>query len=250
MDECLAYLEKRSAVESKFTYEVIVVDDGSKDTTANTAYAYSERYSPEKIRVLKLAKNVGKGGAVRNGVLCARGSLILFADADGATTFSEFGTVEKELHRLTNSGSKMMAISELDWTYPAICVGSRAHLEKQSMAERSLSRTILMLGFHSLVYVFGVRTIRDTQCGFKLFTRGAASKLFPLLHIERWAFDVELLFLAEHYHIPIAECGVQWEEKDGSKIVPVWSWLQMGRDLVLIWFRYATGIWQRDSISP
>ncbi|VDM93616.1 unnamed protein product, partial [Litomosoides sigmodontis] len=119
-----------------------------------------------------------------------------------------------------------------------------SHMEKKSMATRSLARTLLMIGFHLIVYIFTVRTVHDTQCGFKLFTRGAASKLFPLLHIERWAFDVELLFLAEQFNIPIREVPVTWHEVDGSKIVPVMSWIQMGRDLILIWFRYRIGVWK------
>jgi dolichyl-phosphate beta-glucosyltransferase len=70
-----------------------------------------------------------------------------------------------------------------------------------------------------------------------------ALQLFPVQHIERWAFDVELLYVAQRLHIPISEVAVVWHEVDGSKVVPIWSWLQMGRDLVLIWFRYAIGIW-------
>lgn len=103
----------------------------------------------------------------------------------------------------------------------------RAHMESESTATRSLFRTILMHAFHLLVYVFSSRTVRDTQCGFKLFTRAAASrvclpaavrsldgfllrkrshlKVFPVLHIERWAFDVELIYLCELWMIPIAE---------------------------------------------
>ncbi|MCP9262653.1 Dolichyl-phosphate beta-glucosyltransferase [Dirofilaria immitis] len=213
LNECLPYLEERQAEDSSFTYEIIVVDDGSTDGTADTGYQYMEKYKG-KVRVLKLKKNLGKGGAVRRGVLCARGSLIMFADADGATKFADFQYLEEHLLDL-------IALN----------------------ATRSLARTFLMIGFHVIVYIFTVRTVRDTQCGFKLFTRGAVSKLFPLLHIERWAFDVELLFLAEQFNIPIREVPVTWHEVDGSKIVPVISWIQMGRDLMLIWFRYTTGIW-------
>lgn len=91
---------------------------------------------------------------------------------------------------------------------------------------------------------FQVRSIRDTQCGFKLLTRKAARLCFQSLHIKRWAFDVELLYIAERYNIPIAEIAVQWTEIEGSKLVPFWSWLQMGRDLFLIWFRYKIGAWK------
>uniref|UniRef100_A0A158Q872 Dolichyl-phosphate beta-glucosyltransferase n=1 Tax=Elaeophora elaphi TaxID=1147741 RepID=A0A158Q872_9BILA len=250
LNECLSYLEDRQAKEDSFTYEIIVVDDGSTDGTADMAYEYAEKYE-KKVRVLKLEKNLGKGGAVRRGVLCARGSLILFADADGATKFTDFGHVEEELLDLTALDSCVSKTrANFNWIIPAIAVGSRSHMEKESIATRSLVRTFLMIAFHLIVYVFTVRTVRDTQCGFKLFTRGAASKLFPLLHIERWAFDVELLLLAEQFNIPIREVPVTWHEVDGSKIVPVISWIQMGRDLILIWFRYRTGIWNAMPGSP
>jgi dolichyl-phosphate beta-glucosyltransferase len=68
----------------------------------------------------------------------------------------------------------------------AIIVGSRAHLEKESIAKRSLFRTILMYGFHFLVWLFTVKTVKDTQCGFKLFTRDAARLCFDSIHVERW----------------------------------------------------------------
>lgn len=67
-----------------------------------------------------------------------------------------------------------------------IVIGSRAHLEKDSIAQRSIFRTILMYGFHALVWMFAVKGIKDTQCGFKLFTRQAALDCFESLHVERW----------------------------------------------------------------
>ncbi|VDN06415.1 unnamed protein product [Thelazia callipaeda] len=247
LDECLPYLEDRQAKNNFFTYEVIIVDDGSTDGTANIGCKYGQQYG-EKIKVLKLEKNLGKGGAVRMGVLCARGSLILFADADGATNFADFQLLENELLIITAFDGDISDRKNFNWEFPAIAVGSRAHMEKESIAKRSLVRTLLMIGFHIIVYIFTVRTIHDTQCGYKLFTRGAVAKLFPLLHIERWAFDVELLFLAEYFDIPVREIPVRWHEVDGSKIVPILSWVEMGRDLILIWFRYKIGIWNYDSI--
>ncbi|TRY90945.1 hypothetical protein DNTS_022183, partial [Danionella cerebrum] len=168
-----------------FTYEVIVVDDGSKDKTTEVAMKYTKAYGAQKVRVLTLVKNRGKGGAVRMGTLSSRGRLILMADADGATKFADIEKVEEGLESISEKPDNM-----------AISVGSRAHLEKESVAQRSLFRTILMYGFHFLVWFFCVRGIHDTQCGFKLFTREAALKTFSSLHVERWVKVGAILELA------------------------------------------------------
>uniref|UniRef100_A0A1I7T917 dolichyl-phosphate beta-glucosyltransferase n=1 Tax=Caenorhabditis tropicalis TaxID=1561998 RepID=A0A1I7T917_9PELO len=237
LDDCCDYLEARAEIQPEFTYEIIVVDDGSTDDTCDIVVQIGA--TRKNLRVLKLKENRGKGGAVRMGVLHASGKLILFADADGATKFEDFEQLEKELLRTAGG-------DPLDESFPAVVVGSRAHLAAASVAERSFFRTILMHGFHSLVYLFAVRTIKDTQCGFKLFTRSIAARAFPVLHVERWAFDVELIYLCEKWTVPVKEVCVRWKEIDGSKITPIWSWLQMGRDLILIWFRYTIGVWNDD----
>ncbi|XP_046870139.1 dolichyl-phosphate beta-glucosyltransferase isoform X1 [Hypomesus transpacificus] len=236
MEEAMEYLENRQKRHPAFTYEVIVVDDGSKDKTTEVALKYSKQYGCDKVRVLTQQRNRGKGGAVRMGTLSSRGKLILMADADGATKFPDLEKVEAGLHDIQNKPDNM-----------AISCGSRAHLEHDSVAQRSMFRTFLMYGFHFLVWFFCVRGIKDTQCGFKLFTREAALKTFSSMHVERWAFDVELLYIAQCFHIPIAEVAVNWTEIEGSKLVPVWSWLQMGRDLVFIRLRYITGAWKLES---
>lgn len=164
----------------------------------------------------------------------ARGRQLLFADADGATKFTDLDKLEAELNRIIGTDN---------WQKEAIAIGSRAHLQDEAVASRSFFRTILMHGFHMLVWTFAVRGISDTQCGFKLLTRAAGERLFSIMHVERWAFDVELLYLAQTFNIPIIEVAVNWTEIEGSKIVPIWSWLQMGRDLFLIWFRYSIGAW-------
>lgn len=200
MDECLEYMEAELRKNPLNTYEVIVVSDGSKDGTVDVGLGYSKKYTSEKVRVLKLVQNRGKGGAVRLGMLSARGQFLLFADADGATKYSDFSKVACKMHEMCPS-----------WSDEGIVVGSRAHMQQDAVAERSFFRTILMLGFHFLVYVLVVRKIKDTQCGFKLLTRQAARRLFRLMHVERWAFDVELLYLAEHLRIPVAEIPVRIE---------------------------------------
>lgn len=236
LDECLKYLNKRRMTRPFLSFEVIIVSDGSTDRTVEVANKYSRENGCDYVRVLPLVRNRGKGGAVRLGVQSCRGQYILFVDADGATHFPDYEKLETSIKTIVS-----------DPKDEAVVIGSRAHLEQESIAQRSTFRTFLMYGFHTLVWFFGVRGIKDTQCGFKLFTRTAASTLFQLMHVERWAFDVELLFLAQALGMKIDEVAVNWTEIEGSKVTPIFSWLQMAKDLFLIWFRYATNIWK---ISP
>lgn len=136
------------------------------------------------------------------GMQSARGALLLFADADGATKFSDLTKLEESITNLIKGSNE--ALQKKNYLTNAqfvvdywkdqggaanalgICVGSRAHLEEVAIASRSLFRTILMYGFHFLVWLFAVRGIRDTQCGFKLLTRRAAAICFASLHVERW----------------------------------------------------------------
>jgi len=230
--ETIDFLEDRKKSQPDFNYEIIIVDDGSKDETSKVALKYSKEISVENCRVLTLAKNLGKGGAVRRGALVARGKQVLFADADGATKFSDISKME----------SKLEGIKNLE-NHGLVC-GSRAHLEKESIAQRSFFRTILMKGFHMCVWMFGCKTIQDTQCGFKLMTRETARVAFHSLHIERWAFDVELIKIAEILRIPTAEVSVNWTEIDGSKLDPISASIQMFKDLFFLWLRYFVGVWK------
>lgn len=226
LDECLTFLNKRNS-----TYEVIIVDDGSKDSTTQTALDYVDKFGSDKVRVLTLAKNRGKGGAVRMGMLRARGENLLFADADGATTFSDLTKLEKCLEEITKEDE-------------GVVCGSRSHLEKESIATRTAVRTLLMYGFHACVWIFAVKTVQDTQCGFKLIKRNTARKIFKTLHIERWAFDVEMLKMCEMLQLPVGEVAVRWQEIDGSKLNPMLAAIQMFKDIFFLWLRYAIGAWR------
>lgn len=125
-----------------------------------------------------------------------------------------------------------------------VAVGSRAHLLEDAIAERSALRNFAMWGLHMLVWLLCVRGVQDTQCGFKLFTRVTARQLFPALHIERWAFDLELLYLCRKLRIPIAEEAVNWTEIDGSKLDVASASLQIFRDLCMIQLCYTLGVWK------
>jgi len=234
MKETLDYLKARKAANPSFTYEIIVVDDGSCDGTTDVALEFA--VGEDTVKVLQLQKNRGKGGAVRMGVLSSSGKRVLMVDADAATDINDLDKCDAALDKLEAKGT-------------GIVCGSRAHLEDEAKATRSMLRTILMKGFHLLVHFLCVRGVRDTQCGFKLFSRDAAMVCFCSTHLDRWAFDVEMLYIAQQLNIPIAEVAVTWTEIDGSKLSPLDAALQMGRDLVRINALYMLGLWDISALS-
>merc|ERR1712039_710447 len=123
-------------------------------------------------------------------------------------------------------------------------MGSKHHLKDEAMAKRSVVRTILMLGFHFCVWVLVGSQVHDTQCGFKLFRRDAGRRIFASLHLYRWAFDIEVLILANMLGNRIAEIPVTWCEMPGSKLSLMQDALGMLRDMLLVQVLYFLGVWR------
>jgi len=242
----IPFLQEWSERE-KTAFEVVVADDHSTDGTAKYVQELSK--TNPKIRLLTLSENCGKGGAVRRGVQYARGQYILMADADGATEMADFEKLWESLRSIEKSIDLGDGDSRKDESRLGIALGSRAHLEQHSVATRSWIRTVLMRGFHVLVMLLATRKIRDTQCGFKLFTRKTARLLFSNLHLEGWSFDIEIIYLAESLGIPLSETSVRWHEVEGSKLIQskfdvVLTSLKMARDMVCLRLAYLFGIWK------
>jgi len=227
------------------SFELIIVNDGSKDSTIPTVKQFFENRqnststtsSQVTVRILTLRQNSGKGAAIRTGMLYSSAHLCLMADADGAT---EISTGLPNLLRAMASDQKPAAF------------GSRAHLQRESRVTRTASRTFLMHAFHFFVRALCSDHVRDTQCGFKLFTRAAALSLFGNLHLTRWAFDTELIVIAERLCLGIVEVGVEWEEVEGSKLddggklgLAITS-LGMLRDMLCVRICYSLGFWTMD----
>ncbi len=180
------------------SFEVIVVDDGSND---GTAQAVRGRAQPGLV-LLCHDKNSGKGAAVRTGMLAARGALRLFADADGATAMDEL----PGLLQAVKQGAH-------------IAIASREGGGKR--VQVSGLRKFLGRWFNRVIRMGSISGLRDTQCGFKLFATEAAWGLFALSQEDGYAFDVEVLFLAQRKSMSIVEVPVNWTEMPGSK-VSVW----------------------------
>ncbi len=193
-------------------YEVIVVDDGSRDNTAEVVRKF-ERVRPE-VRLIQLPKNQGKGHAVRLGVLNSRGLRILFVDADGATPIAEMERLQAAL----DSGSD-------------VAIGSRALASTDTKVATSLHRKVLGRVFNRCVNIILLPSIADTQCGFKMFSRKAALFLFRKQTSDRFSFDVELLFLAHKAGLRVAEVPINWTNVPGSKVNLVVDALLMFRDV-------------------
>jgi len=232
METTIAHL--RSPACAGRSYEILIVEDGSTDGTAEFALQLAQReYSECDIRVVSLDRNYGKGGAVRHGMLHSRGKRLLMVDADGASRFEDLELLWTEMDRLAP-----------DEESAAVVIGSRAHLVKtEAVVKRSPLRNLAMYALHTLLRLAGVGHIRDTQCGFKLFTRPAARLLFPHQHLAGWIFDVELLLLAKHQRIPVAECAISWNEVPESKLRVLADSLKMFRDLVILRVNLMTGRW-------
>jgi dolichyl-phosphate beta-glucosyltransferase len=232
LEECVPILQELFGD----SWEILLVDDGSTDGSAEFAlsWALSHNVKPGKLRVSKLERNRGKGGAVTHGMKYVRGKYAMFADADGASNFNDVRKLLKAI----------------DDCKLGIAIGSRAHLMKtDAVVKRSFIRNFLMYGLHTLLYVFGIRTIADTQCGFKLFTRDALQLIFPFMHTEGWIFDVEVLIIAMKKNIPIYEVPISWHEVEGSKIELARDSFFMALDLVIMRVAYLLGIYNEFLIT-
>ncbi|PIA51138.1 hypothetical protein AQUCO_01100165v1 [Aquilegia coerulea] len=274
--EIMNYLQQRVAKDKSFSFEVLIVDDGSADGTNKVAFELVRRYSIDNVRVILLRKNRGKGEAIREGMLHSRGELLLMLDADGATKVDDLEKLECQIRALAEKELHLDGAvpSGAKFSDAAIAAfGSRAHLEKKAIAtvclvifvhyfvllfisclfrkscllyslfQRKWYRNFLMKGFHVVVLLTAGSGIRDTQCGFKMFTRAAARKLFTNIRLKRWCFDVELVYLCKRLSIPMIEISVTWSEIPGSK-VSARSILHMLWELALMSVGYRTGMWE------
>lgn len=205
-------LARLAAYSAGDDVEVLVVDDGSRDATVAIAVAAGAR-------VVRHAVNRGKGAAVRTGVLAARGSRILVCDADLATPIEELAKLEAAL----DGGAEL-------------AIGSRHVADARIEVAQPWHRRVLGRGFRVLVRRGLGIAARDTMCGFKLMTREAGRALFEPAQVERWAFDVEILYLARD-RFRVVEVPVAWRHVEGSRVAVASAGARALLDLVAIRWR-------------
>lgn len=236
-------------------YEILIVDDGSKDRTVDVALEFSRKHKlHDTLRIIQLAKNRGKGGAVTHGFRHVRGAYIVFADADGASRFSDLGNLIEGCEDVVDASNR------------GIAIGSRGHLVgSEAVVQRSALRNFLMKSFHTVIKILtppATSRIRDTQCGFKLFSRAALPHIIPYMHAEGWIFDIEMLMLAESAPptsvvaidgtvigissgIRVAEVPIDWHEVDGSKMNLIKDSINMALGLAILRFSWMLGVYRR-----
>ena len=225
LDRILAYIG-----EQGWNAEVIVVDDGSTDDTAEIVREYSRRNA--SLHLLPNPGNRGKGYSVRNGMLHARGEILLFSDADLSSPIEE---ANKLFEAIANGND--VAIGSR-W------VRSELQTEKQPIHRQLFGRAFnlalrLTLGLH----------FKDTQCGFKAFTRRAAQTIFPLQTVERWGFDPELIFLAQKFGFRIEEVPVKWAHREGTRINPLRDGIRMLGEMIEIRWNSLSGKYSRPALA-
>ncbi|MBI4707933.1 MAG: glycosyltransferase family 2 protein [Candidatus Omnitrophica bacterium] len=211
LDKIRGYLENKN-----FDFEVIVVDDGSKDRTVAVSVK-SLLFKEGNLKVLRNAENRGKGFSVRQGILNSKGEFVLFSDADLSTPIQELD----KLYEYIKSGFDFV-------------IGSRSLGDSDVQVRQPWVRERMGKVFNYFVKLLLVSGFSDTQCGFKLLRREVAYKIASLSKIDGFCFDVEMLYLARKLNYKVKEVGVIWLNSVQSKVRVLGSSFDMFKDLLRI----------------
>jgi dolichyl-phosphate beta-glucosyltransferase len=197
--------------KQEYEWEIIVVDDGSGDATVGICKKY------EDVKILEQKKNMGKGAAVRWGMLEASGDFCVFSDADLSTPIYE---IEKLIKEFQNGFE--------------VCIGSRALVSEMIKEHQPWYRESMGKFFNKLVQMLVFKGISDTQCGFKGFSAKSAQEIFSKTKIDGFAFDVEVLFLANKLNYKIKEIAVEWFNDERSTVNPITDSAKMFLEILRI----------------
>ena len=217
LEKILAYVRQRG-----WHAEVIVVNDGSTDETA--AIVREHAASDPALRLLENPGNRGKGYSVRNGMLHGSGDVLLFSDADLSSPIAE---ADKLFEAIAEGAD--------------VAIGSRWLKTELQIQRQPIHRQVFGRIFNlALRLILGLQ-FKDTQCGFKAFTRRSAEAIFPLQQIERWGFDPELLYLAQKMNLTVREVPVSWSHREGTRINPLRDGLRMFLEMLKIRWNSLSG---------
>jgi len=217
LDKVLAYVRAQ-----QWDAEVVVVNDGSRDNTAEIVREFAQK-NPA-LRLLENPGNRGKGYSVRNGMLHARGRVVLFSDADLSSPIEE----APKLFQALEDGAD-------------VAIGSRWLRTELQTQRQPLHRQLFGRIFNLLLRITLGLQFADTQCGFKAFKQSAAKAIFPLQKIERWGFDPEILFLARKFGFKVQEVPVRWGHSGGARINPLVDGARMFQEMLRIRWNDLTG---------
>jgi dolichyl-phosphate beta-glucosyltransferase len=223
LEKVLAYVHKQA-----WNAEVIVVNDGSRDNTAETVRSFAAK--DPALRLVENPGNHGKGYSVRNGMLNARGRVVLFSDADLSSPIEE----ASKLFQALEAGAD-------------IAIGSRWLRAETQTQRQPLHRQLFGRIFNLILRLTLGLKFKDTQCGFKAFKQPAVQSIFPLQKIERWGFDPEILFLARKMKFSVKEVPVAWGHSGGTRINPMIDGSRMVMDMLRIRWYDVSGRYDGDS---
>jgi glycosyltransferase involved in cell wall biosynthesis len=226
LEKVLAYVHSQG-----WDAEVIVVNDGSRDGTPGIVRAFAA--NDPIVHLVENPGNRGKGYSVRNGMLHARGRIVLFSDADLSSPIEE----SPKLFKALDEGAD-------------IAIGSRWLRAETQTQRQPLHRQLFGRVFNLLLRATLGLQFADTQCGFKAFKQPAVQAIFPLQKIERWGFDPEILFLARKFKFKVKEVPVAWGHSGGTRIHPLVDGSRMFQEMLRIRWNDLTGKYDGGPTPP
>ncbi len=212
----------RHVQEQNWDAEILVVNDGSTDDTAQIVREYGLAHP--QVLLVENPGNRGKGYSVRNGMLHARGDICLFTDADLSSPITE---AQKLFDAIARGAD--------------IAIGSRWLRSELQTERQPLYRQLFGRIFNLVLRVVLGLHFADTQCGFKAFRHSAAQRIFPLQKIERWGFDPEILYLARRAGLQVEEVPVVWAHSEGTRLHPFRDGMRMFVEVLRIRWNAITG---------
>lgn len=211
---------------AEYSYEIVVVNDGSKDNTAEVIDKLSEVI--KNLRLIDNEENKGKGGVTKQGMLEAKGMIRIFTDADNATSIDQI--------------NKLLPYFKENYR---VVIGSRAAKGVELAVRQPFWKFLLGKMGNLFIQLMVLPGIKDTQCGFKAFTEEAAEAIFSRVTIFGWGFDIEVLSIAKLLGYQIKEVGIRWTNNPNSRVKPS-SYLKVLLETIKIrlnlwWKKYGSG---------